>query len=135
MAVELEQEIMANIGLGNNYRWFNGSGSCFFIAKNAIDKLSGAMKKKGLSLSSAWEKHCREALRVDQFDGGNYSLTNTWIACSYAIQDGIYRKNGDDGFEPVEDWHFFYTEKREQWKRQKQTKVLHYDKYEIFRNF
>jgi len=116
MAVELEEKVMREIGLGNHYGWFNGSGSCAHIARNAVDKLASAMKENGLSLSKKWEKHCRKANQVDQFDGGNYSLTNTWIACSYAIEDGIYRSEGGKGFGPKEDWHFFYTEKSKQWQ-------------------
>jgi len=117
MAVELEETIMREIGLGQHYSWFNGSGSCGGIAREAVDRLAGTMEKHGLTLSPQWFAHCKKAIGVDMFGGGIYSLTNTWVACSYAIQDGIYRSDDGRGFEPVEDWHFWSSEKRRQWER------------------
>lgn len=118
MAVELEEKVMREIGLGNHYSWFNGSGSCGYIRRDAVANLQEIMAKNGLSLSKAWFSHCTKALNVDMIDGRNYTLTNTWVACSYAIQDAIYRKEGGDGFEPVENWHFWSSEKRRQWEMQ-----------------
>ena len=45
MAVQLEQEIMMAIGLGNHYSWYNGSGSCGYIAREAIGLLPKAIQK------------------------------------------------------------------------------------------
>jgi hypothetical protein len=117
MAVELEQTIMSEIGLGSHYNYFNGSGSCGYIRDAAIRKLPGVAKKHGLSISSAWMQHLEEASQADAFDSNNYSLTNVWVGCSYAIEDAIYRSAGDKGFPPsVHEFHFFYSEKARAWK-------------------
>ena len=100
MAMELEQTIMNKIGLGANYRWFNGSGSCGGKRRNAVEKLSSAAKEHELSISAKWLDRCRMAIRVDELDGEQYTLTNTWVSCSYAIADAIRRKSGSDGYNP-----------------------------------
>lgn len=120
MAVELEQTVMMEIGLGNHYGWFNGSGSCGYIRADAVNKFQSVAQKHGLSISSAWLKRCHEAITVDECDGQKYSLTNTWITCSYAIQDAIYRKESGKGFNPPplrEDWHFFSDNGRQAYER------------------
>ncbi len=120
MAVELEQTVMREIGLGSNYNWFNGSGSCEYIRRDAVDKLAKVASNRELVISEKWLKHCRIANQVDQVDGGKYTLTNTWIACSYAIQDAIYRKEAgeDAGFSPDNHkWQFWSDEKRLLWER------------------
>jgi pyrroloquinoline quinone (PQQ) biosynthesis protein C len=116
MAVELEQTIMREIGLGNHYNWFNGSGSCAGIAREAVDSLSRIAKQYNLAISVEWMEHCRKAVRVDTCSS-NYTLTNTWITCSYAIQDAICRAAGDNGFEPIEDWYFWSDKERHAWHR------------------
>lgn len=118
MAVELEQTIMAEIGLGNNYRWFNGSGDCGYIRRDAVGNLVEVAKTHGLTISDKWLNHCKTAAQVDQFDSQQYGLTNTWIACSYAIKDAIHRDEcGEDaGFPPEENWVFWSNEKREEWQ-------------------
>jgi len=102
MAVELEQAIMREIGLGNHYSWFNGSGSCEYIRREAVNRLPAIAQGHGLTISKKWLAQCKTANQVDQVDGNQYSLTNTWITCSYAIQDAIYRKEGGDkaGYDP-----------------------------------
>lgn len=132
MAVELEEMIMAEIGLGSNYRWFNGSGSCGYIRRNAVDELPKVAKKHGLTIAPSWLNHCREADEVDQVDGEQYSLTNTWIACSYAIQDAIYRKEGGEqaGFSPdVHQWQFWSDKERNKWN---QRNLHNFDETNIF---
>jgi hypothetical protein len=52
------------------------------------------LKNEDLSLSEEWKEVLKLALVAD---GGQYSLTNTWVMCSYAIQDAIYRKCGNEG--------------------------------------
>lgn len=116
MALELEQTIMREIGLGNHYTWFNGSGSCAGIARQAVQSLVSVAKKHNLSINSQWMAHCHKAVRVDTCSG-NYTLTNTWIACSYAIQDATYRAAGGNGFEPIEDWYFWSDQERHAWHR------------------
>lgn len=102
MAVELEQTIMADIGLGAHYNWFNGSGSCESIRRKAVEVLTEAAEIHGLTISQEWLNHCRKAYRADAIEGGRYTLTKTWVSCSYAIEDAIYRKEGgkDAGFSP-----------------------------------
>jgi len=120
MAVELEQTVMREIGLGNHYNWFNGSGSCQYIRRGAVDKLPTVARKHGLTIAPAWLKHCRTANQVDQVNGSQYSLTNTWVACSYAIQDAIYRSEGgeDAGFSPDNHrWQFWSDKERNEWER------------------
>lgn len=112
MAVELEIKVMDEIGLGSvvGYSYFNGSGSCGYIRADAVNKLKKVAEKNGLKISPNWMQRCHEALTVDECDGGKYSLTNTWITCSYAIQDAIYRKDGGVGFNPPplkDGWSFF----------------------------
>ena len=114
MAVELEQTVMNEIGLGNNYRYFNGSGSCRYIRNNAIDLLPKAMKKHKLSLSKKWAEVLRKASMADEIDGHEYALTNVWVTASYAIQDGIYRKEGGKGINATDDhFSFFDSEAKE----------------------
>jgi hypothetical protein len=122
MAVELEQTVMRDIGLGNHYSWFNGSGSCEYIRRDAVNYLSDAAKKHDLIISPKWLAHCKKAIQVDGFGSGRYGLTNVWVACSYTIQDAIYRLEAGEaaGFDPPSDddhWYFFHPEKREAWKR------------------
>lgn len=120
MAVELEQTVMREIGLGQHYSWFNGSGSCQYIRREAVDKLPATAQKHGLTIAPAWLKHCRTANQVDQVNGSQYSLTNTWVACSYAIQDAIYRSEGgeDAGYSPdVHTWQFWSDKERNEWNR------------------
>lgn len=83
MAVDLEQKVMRQTGLGNHYSWFNGSGSCQYIRDEAIKRLPGAAKENGLDISSAWLAHLRTASQVDNVNSGKYSLTNVWIAGCY----------------------------------------------------
>jgi hypothetical protein len=130
MAVVLEQEVMQGIGLGQNYRWYNGSGSCSHIRRKAVDQLVSVAEKKGLQISSDWVAHCRKATRVDQVGSGQFGLTNTWIACSYAIQDAIYRHEGGEGYDPPtgeDHWYFFSKDDRREWKMMQSGNRFSYD--------
>lgn len=118
MALPLEQEVMADIGLGQHYSWFNGSGSCQYTRNKAIELLPEKARDKGLQISDKWLAHCKTASLVDQHNAGVYSLTNVWIACSYAIADAIHREDGGLGYDPPEGddhWHFHNSEKRQKW--------------------
>lgn len=115
MSMEMEDKIMARIGLGQHYSWSNGSGSCEYIRRNAVEKLPDALEEHGLEITPAWLAHCRKAIRADSVS--RYRLTNTWIACSYAIQDAIYRAADGNGISPVEDWHFRDDKERQAWEQ------------------
>ena len=121
MAVELESKVMKEIGLGQHYSWFNGSGSCRHIRNAAIGNLAQVASANGLTVTPEWLAYCRTASQVDNVGGGEYRLTNVWIACSYAIQDAIYRSEGGEsaGYAPPTNpnWYFFRDEERQQWER------------------
>jgi hypothetical protein len=112
MAIPEEERIMREIGLGQHYSYFNGSGSCAYIRREAIDNLPTVLKKHGYKINSGWHRLVMEADRVDGADGES-TLTNVWIMCSYAIQDAIYRKSGN-GFDAPENpsWYFWSDEIR-----------------------
>lgn len=117
MAMELESKVMEEIGLGQHYSWYNGSGSCQYFRDEAIRRLPEACKKNGLTVSPKWLAHCQRASLADNVDARNYGLTNVWIACSYAIQDAIYRSQGGEsaGITPTENFNFFDPKDRERW--------------------
>lgn len=58
---------------------------------------------------------------MDNFGSGRLGLTNTWVACFYAIQDAVYRSEGSEGFSPEANprWHFRNEKKRQEWERMK----------------
>ena len=125
MALPLEETIMNEIGLGAHYSWFNGSGSCEYICRDAVNKLSATLQKHGMTLDPKWLALCREANLVDQVNSGQYGLTNTWIVCSYAIEDAIYRQQGGEGAGILPDnhhWQFWSEKEKQQWERQQSNK-------------
>jgi hypothetical protein len=95
MVLELETEVMRDIGLGNHYNWFNGSGSCRWIRQEAARKLLDAIKKrheKGESIAEPDEELCATLTRIAQTsDTSEYSLTKTWKAASYVIAEHIHQ--------------------------------------------
>lgn len=116
MAAELEQTVMTDIGLNRHYSWFNGSRSCRGIRQSAIARLPGTAKIHGLTISPEWMEQLNKADIADQINSGDSGLTNVWVMASYAIQDAIYRQEGDAGFPPSDDdgWFFWNEAKREQ---------------------
>jgi len=118
MAVELEQEVMKKIGFSQHYSWHNGSGSCQYARNEAVARLTEAANGLGLSISKEWIEKCKEATRADDVNSGKYGLTNTWITCSYAIQDAIHRNDGDKGFSPAgHEYRFWSDKERNEWNR------------------
>ena len=92
MAVQLEQEIMMAIGLGNHYSWYNGSGSCGYIAREAIGLLPKAIQKAvddNKEIAPPMMNLINQLRPLPDKDG-KYGLTDTWVACSYVIQEHIY---------------------------------------------
>jgi hypothetical protein len=127
MAHPDEQQIMAEIGLGQHYTGFNGSLSCgFYLRNQAIERLPDALASHGMTLAPAWAAHVRKAALVDQVISGDYSLTNVWIACSYAIQDALYRAAGSPGIIPEECWQFFSARERSAWQQYEGTRSRRY---------
>ena len=103
MALPLEKKIMQEIGLGMNYRYYNGSGSCRFLAKQAADKLPSAIKKHadaGEEIITPHFRLCKMASSFVGFEGSDYELTAAWQACATiirahmdAVHDGTAIKN------------------------------------------
>lgn len=89
MALELESEIMAQIGLGQHYTWFNGSGSCYGIRNKAIRLLPvriRAAKRRGEKIAMPPKNLLDMLVEVSRREQGDYVLTKTWQALSDAIR-------------------------------------------------
>ena len=121
MSRELEARIMKEIGFDNHYSWFNGSGSCDYCRSKAVEKLPTVARAGGLKISADWLSHCEDAKEADNFGSGRSGLTNTWVACSNAIMDAIYRLEGGEsaGFSPDANprWYFWDDKKRQEWNQ------------------
>ena len=100
MASLEEQEVTSALQMTDSYHYFNGSGSCGALRQKWIGELPGVCESFGLSLEGAWLKHIKKMSRLDAIEGGNYVLTNTWVAISYAIQSAIQIKHGGKGLNP-----------------------------------
>lgn len=117
MAVELLSTIMDGIGLVDDANSYNGSGSCGHIRAKAVAMLQEVAGKHNLVIPADWLAYCQTAIQVDQVNSREYGLTNTWIACSYAIREAMYRSQGDEGATPpVNDWWFWSDKERGQWE-------------------
>lgn len=97
MALELESKIMDEIGLGNHYNWYNGSGSCRPIRVQAVSKLRDAIKSHhdaGEEIASPNNRLIAFARKVagSSLDS-NYMLTKAWEVCSYVIASHIHGYN------------------------------------------
>lgn len=97
MAMPLEKTIMSEIGLGQHYNYYNGSGSCEYIRQEAARSLRAAIQKHhdeggGIDAPNGYLiSLVGQIARND--DGDPYVLTNTWIACSYVIAEHIHQAN------------------------------------------
>lgn len=98
MALELEQTIMTEIGLHSNYRWFNGSGSCAHIRRQAAERLREAIQRHhdaAEEIVPPDERLIEEVKRIARsVDESEYSLTKTWEACSYIVAAHIHAFHG-----------------------------------------
>jgi len=101
VALELETQIMREIGLGMHYNWYGGSGSCREIRLNAVEKLPNILKAYhalGLKLKDRYShvdspnKQLIDLLsRISlESDNDSYTLQNTWEAASYIIAAHIH---------------------------------------------
>lgn len=95
MALELESKIMSEIGLGNHYNWYNGSGSCRYIRIEAANKLFGTIQKhhdNGEEIASPENSLINIVKHIaEDGDSDDYILTKTWQAASYVIAEHIHR--------------------------------------------
>jgi hypothetical protein len=88
MSLPLEDEIMAEIGLGQHFSWFNGSGSCLYIRQDAANKLGDVLRKYA-DAGKVFEPDgaVLGAVRcVAMCEKTDYLLTKTWQACATAIR-------------------------------------------------
>jgi hypothetical protein len=116
MALPLEEQIMREIGLGNHYNWYNGSGSCEYVRQKAIEQLTQAIQ----SYADAGEeilppdRELIEFARQVAFHGeeSQYSLTKTWEVVSYVIADHIHRFHDPDAKSIVDALREHYPLKR-----------------------
>ena len=95
MALELETQIMEEIGLGNHYNWYNGSGSCRFIRIDAADKLFSTIQKhhdNGEEIAPPKNNLINTVKHIAEIgDSDNYTLTKTYQAASYVIAEHIHQ--------------------------------------------
>ncbi len=89
MALQLEQDIMNAIGLGNHYNWYGGSGSCRgrrLTATAALPKAIQDARDAGEEIIPPDDEAIRYARNSERHETSEYSLKETWIAISYVIQ-------------------------------------------------
>jgi hypothetical protein len=100
MALELEYVIMAEIGFGQNYSWYNGSGSCQFMRRDAANRIAPAIQKHhdaGEPIAQPDEGLVAILKRVAAIgDDSPYSLTKTWQAASYIIAEHIHQSGATE---------------------------------------
>jgi hypothetical protein len=89
MALPLEEAIMREIGLENNYRWYNGSGSCGAIRRVISDKLVQAIKKHheaGDPIAAPHPTLMALMREASQWDHSPFVLTIAWQVASDIIR-------------------------------------------------
>ena len=87
MALELETQIMMEIGFGNHYNWYNGSLSCRGIRIEAVNRLSDKIQihhDRGEEIAAP-NYNLIETLKRIAEEESEYDLTKTWQAASYVI--------------------------------------------------
>lgn len=89
MALPTETEIMREIGLGNHYTWFNGSGSCRGIRNAVADRLVSVLRERraaGEDIAAVNPRLIALVRRAAMTDKGDYVLTTTWQVASDVIR-------------------------------------------------
>jgi hypothetical protein len=90
MPLELEKEIMCEIGLGRHYQWHHGSGSCEYTRKQAVEKLPGVIQKyhdEGKEIDLPNEGLIATLkLIAEKGDESRFTLRKTWEATSNVIR-------------------------------------------------
>jgi len=98
--MELESKIMAEIGLGNHYSWFNGSGSCGYIREEAAAKLAEIIEKhhKAGDRIAPPDKVLVKLVKdvAERGDENDSTLTKTWVVASYIIAEHIHQAKSTD---------------------------------------
>lgn len=84
--------MMAEIGLGNHYSWFNGSGSCRGIRIQASQRLPGVLRSHGMTANPELMQIVERVAYNDRC--GQYELTETWQCCSEVIRAHMDREGG-----------------------------------------
>ena len=95
MALELETQIMMEIGLGNHYSWYNGSPSCGYIQVDAAKRLHEKIQihhDRGEGIATP-NFELTETVRRIADEGDDLELTKTWEAVSYVIAAHIHQAN------------------------------------------
>lgn len=95
MALELETTIMDEIGLGHpyGYNFFNGSGSCEYIRKEAARRMGAAIKKHadaGEQIAQPDDGLLMLMEEATTWDEDRYTLTKAWEVASYVIAAHIH---------------------------------------------
>ena len=98
MTLELETQIMMEIGFGNHYSWYNGSASCRQIQIGAANSLPAKIqihhdRGEGIAVPNFKLINTLERIAAE---GNNYDLTRTWEAASYIIAEHIHQANSDE---------------------------------------
>ena len=124
MPLPLESTIMAEIGLGANYRWYNGSGSCEYTRKKAARKVASAIQAHVNAGDEIAAPNMRLIALVGraacELDTNRYTLTKTWQVASDVIQAHIHGY-GDPDFlgqmtKSIQEHHFHsVSHKRDLW--------------------
>ena len=100
MALELETQIMEEIGLGNHYNWYNGSGSCRYIRNEATNKLFSVIQKhhdNGEEIALPKNNLINTVKHIAEIgDSDNYTLTKTYQVVSYVIAEHIHQAKTSD---------------------------------------
>ncbi|GEM_PF-6718644 len=91
--MELEQEIMAGIGFHGHFDWYNGSGDCGNIRREAIRRVKDAIQQShraGKEIDGPRDSLISLLPRIEATEKSDYSLTKTWQASSYVIAAHIH---------------------------------------------
>ena len=100
MALELETKIMGEIGLGNHYNWYNGSGSCRYIRIVAANRLHSTIQKyhdRGEEIAPPHNLLISMVKDIaENVDSDAYTLTKTWQAASYVIAEHIHQAKASE---------------------------------------
>lgn len=93
MAMPLEETIMTEVGLGMHFNWFNGSGSCEYVRRHAVDLLTEAIQKHhdaGEQIAAPNAEMIALAREATRWDDSQYVLTKSWQVTTEVIATHIH---------------------------------------------